>query len=296
MKGVIMKKGDKKSIVLFNNGEVSSIPTPPHCEVGTVVTVSYNRKRIFFFVSLACILLLCFFFLTRFLYFTPAGFLRISYGGQNGTSAAIELTYNRMERITKIRPLTQNTAETATGLSAVNKKIPAAYREVITAFLRSPDIPPQNTVTVVIAQDNLSRAKTVEQNLSLLSSVPSPITAVFELYTIELYRKTLAEIDQDARPVPFMHDGEHGGGGACTGEKSGKESCPHPPVFGSLPLYPIYREVAMKKIILAVIITLAATGIGFAHGHHGNGHGGSAYNCSITGGHYHNGNYYNGHH
>jgi hypothetical protein len=93
--------------------------------------------------------------------------------------------------------------------------------------LRSPDIPPQNAVTVAIAQDNLSRAKTVEQNLSLLSSVSSPITAVFELYTLELYRKTLAETGQDAQPVPFMHDGEHGV--SCTGEKSGEKSCPHPP-------------------------------------------------------------------
>jgi hypothetical protein len=210
MKGVIMKKGDKKSIVLFNNGEFSSIPTPPHCEVGTVVTVSYNKRKIVLFVSFACILLLCFFFLARFLYFTPVGFLRITYGGQDGTKASIELSYNRMERITKIWPLTQNAVEAAAGLSVVNKKIPAAYGEVITAFLRSPDIPPQNTVTVAIAQDNLSRAKTIEQNLSLLSSVPNPITVFFELYTLELYRKTLAETGQDAQPLPFMHDGEHG--------------------------------------------------------------------------------------
>jgi hypothetical protein len=200
MKGVIMKKGDKKSIVLFNNGEFRSIPTPTHCEVGTVVAVSYNRKKMVLFISFACILLLCFFFLARFLYFTPIGFLQISYGGKNET--AIELTYNRMERITKIRPLTQNAVETVAGLSAVNKKIPAAYEELIVAFLCSPDIPPQNTVTVAIAQDNLSRAKMIEQNLSPPSSVPSPVTVAFELYTLELYRKTLSETG---------HDREHGG-------------------------------------------------------------------------------------
>ncbi|MDR1388835.1 MAG: hypothetical protein LBJ31_02535, partial [Treponema sp.] len=137
MKGVIMQKGDKKSIVLFNNGEFSSIPTPPHCEVGTVITVSYNRKKIILFVSLACTLLLCLFLLARFLYFTPAGFLRIAYNGKNESSAAVELTYNRMERIMKIRPLTQNMVEAVARLSAVNKKIPASYEEVITAFLRS---------------------------------------------------------------------------------------------------------------------------------------------------------------
>jgi hypothetical protein len=52
----------------------------------------------------------------------------------------------------------------------------------------------------------------------------------------------------------------------------------------------------MKKIILAALIALAVTGIGFAHGHHGNGHGGPMQNCSINGGHYHNGMYYSGHH
>ncbi|MDR1238503.1 MAG: anti-sigma factor domain-containing protein [Treponema sp.] len=211
MKGVIMKKGDKKSIVLFNNGEFRSIPTPPHCEVGTVVFVSYNRNKIVLFVSSACMLLLCFFFFAQFLYFTPAGFLRVSYGDKNETGAASELTYNRVARVAKIRPLTQNAVDTAAGLSAINKKIPAAYGDVIAAFLRSPDIPPQNTITVAVAQDNLSRAKTIEQNLSLLASVPSPIVVVFELYTLELYRETLPETGQDTQPAPFMHDGEHEG-------------------------------------------------------------------------------------
>jgi hypothetical protein len=53
--------------------------------------------------------------------------------------------------------------------------------------------------------------------------------------------------------------------------------------------------MGMKKILLGVIIALATTGIGFAHGHHGNRHGRSA-QSSINGGHYHNGIYYNGYH
>jgi hypothetical protein len=47
----------------------------------------------------------------------------------------------------------------------------------------------------------------------------------------------------------------------------------------------------MKKIILAAIIALAATGAVFAHGHHG-----PAQNCYINDGHYHDGAYYNGYH
>jgi hypothetical protein len=52
----------------------------------------------------------------------------------------------------------------------------------------------------------------------------------------------------------------------------------------------------MKKVILAMIIVLAAAGVAFAHGHQGNGHHGTVRNCYVNGGHYHNGVYYDGHH
>lgn len=58
MKGVIVQIGNPKSIVLFNNGKISAIPTPLDAHVGMVVTVNLNnRAKIFAIVVVAVILL-----------------------------------------------------------------------------------------------------------------------------------------------------------------------------------------------------------------------------------------------
>jgi hypothetical protein len=44
MKGVVVEIDNAKCIVLFNNGNIGSLPKPPNCEVGMVLTVSFNRK------------------------------------------------------------------------------------------------------------------------------------------------------------------------------------------------------------------------------------------------------------
>ena len=44
MKGVIVQVGSPKSIVLFNNGKISAIPTPAEAHVGMVVTVNLNSR------------------------------------------------------------------------------------------------------------------------------------------------------------------------------------------------------------------------------------------------------------
>jgi hypothetical protein len=46
MKGVVVELDNAKCIVLFNNGNIGSLPKPPHCEVGMVITVNFNRKII----------------------------------------------------------------------------------------------------------------------------------------------------------------------------------------------------------------------------------------------------------
>jgi hypothetical protein len=48
MRGVVVKTEDSSTIVMFNNGKIGRIPTPPGCKRGMVVTVSLNRKFIFF--------------------------------------------------------------------------------------------------------------------------------------------------------------------------------------------------------------------------------------------------------
>lgn len=58
MKGVIVQVGEPKSIVLFNNGKISAIPTPAEAHVGMVVTVNLNSRAKILVVSVAVVLVL----------------------------------------------------------------------------------------------------------------------------------------------------------------------------------------------------------------------------------------------
>jgi len=58
MKGVIVQVGEPKSIVLFNNGKIQAIPTPPDCHVGMVVTVKYSNVLKILIIALAAVLLI----------------------------------------------------------------------------------------------------------------------------------------------------------------------------------------------------------------------------------------------
>ncbi len=58
MKGVIVQIGQPKSIVLFNNGKISAIPTPMDVHVGMVVTVNLNNRVKIIAITLALIVLL----------------------------------------------------------------------------------------------------------------------------------------------------------------------------------------------------------------------------------------------
>lgn len=56
MKGVVVEVRDAHSTVLFNNGKLGAIPTPPGCKVGTVIMLNWNRKR--YIVLIAALLVL----------------------------------------------------------------------------------------------------------------------------------------------------------------------------------------------------------------------------------------------
>jgi hypothetical protein len=58
MKGVIVQVGEPKSIVLFNNGKIGTIPTPEACHVGMVVSVKLNNTPKIIIIILAALLLL----------------------------------------------------------------------------------------------------------------------------------------------------------------------------------------------------------------------------------------------
>jgi hypothetical protein len=57
MKGVVVEIDNAKCIVLFNNGNIGSLPKPPNCEVGMVITVNFNRKIMLLPVAALIVLL-----------------------------------------------------------------------------------------------------------------------------------------------------------------------------------------------------------------------------------------------
>jgi hypothetical protein len=201
LKGIVMQRGDRKSIVLFNNGKIGEIPTPPNCEEGTVITVSYNKRLITLVSLLSCVVVLCAVLVLRSVYYNPVGYVQINYG-----NAAVELAYNSFQRILAIRPLTQQAVEPIALLSLNNTGTEAAYEKIMMSFTRSAS-PARVTVLVRIAQDNLAEAKKLEQSLSLLSSPLAAVsqkelTVTFELYTHELYREVMTTESQSLAIPP----------------------------------------------------------------------------------------------
>jgi hypothetical protein len=57
MKGVVVEIDNAKCIVLFNNGNIGSLPKPPNCEVGMVITVNFNRKIVALPIAVIVVLL-----------------------------------------------------------------------------------------------------------------------------------------------------------------------------------------------------------------------------------------------
>jgi hypothetical protein len=186
-----MQRGEEKSIVLFNNGKIGEIPTPPNCEEGMTITISYNRRFIMLVCFLSCIVLICAVLVIRSVYYNPLGYVQINY-----ENAAVELAYNRFQRILAIRPLSQQAVEPIALLSLNNAGTEAAYQKIMLSFARSSSLS-GITALVRIAQDNLAGAKKLEQSLSPLSSPLAAVsqkelTVTFELYTHELYGKVMA--------------------------------------------------------------------------------------------------------
>jgi hypothetical protein len=57
MKGVVVEIDNAKCIVLFNNGNIGSLPKPPNCEVGMGITVNFNRKMMILPIAALIVLL-----------------------------------------------------------------------------------------------------------------------------------------------------------------------------------------------------------------------------------------------
>jgi hypothetical protein len=214
LKGVVMQMEEGKSIVMFNNGKIGTIPAPAGCQVGTVITVSYRKKSIVLCALLISVVLASAFLFGRFLYVTPVGYIQIIFTAKAGANAAVELAYNRFERILAARPLNTQAVTAAADLAVRNKTIPAVYQDVMKAFMPSPKA--QGAVKVRIAQNDLPHARAIQDRLSLLAetghvTIPEKVTVSFDLYTIELYHEAMTASGQ-YEYIPVTPENHHWNG------------------------------------------------------------------------------------
>ena len=191
MKGVITEINNDKSIVLFNNGKIGTIPTPKNAGIGTTVKVSKNRGGIFVFAALVAAIVIAF-LIAYYIYNKPIGYFNIISG-----NTRIEFTYNHFERIIDSSPLTPPSVEVVAKLSPKNKKID----DVLSSFLNS-----ENDVWVYIADDNLDQAQEIENRLAKLSG---EMPVHFKLCSLELCRKIMEAGNR--KSIMPRHKGRFGG-------------------------------------------------------------------------------------
>jgi hypothetical protein len=192
LKGVIVRVGEKKSVVLFNNGNIRMIPNLSNSQIGMVIDVSDNKQKFIFGALLAFILLVCLPIAAFEAYSVRAGYIQITNGENEQTNASFELTYNYFKRVISFCPLNNLAVPPLAGMELRFKSISGACQSIIETF-GNPQFPgSQHTVVVRIAQDNLLNAKEIEQSLG---AVPDnrELPIKFELYTIALYRRVLEE-------------------------------------------------------------------------------------------------------
>jgi hypothetical protein len=213
MKGVIMQIEGDKAVVLFNNGAFRVIRAPAGYEAGMGISVTSNKKMVVLFALFLCAVCALLFLFVQFFYVTPVGYVQITTGATGATGVALEVSYNRMERIRALRPLNAQSVPIAASLSIVHKPIPHAWGDIIAAFDTAGYL--SGNVEVLIAQDNLANAQGIQADLVSLSESMKkalyPALAVdFSLYTIELYQQAMTG-RTEAEAAPGMGETHHGG-------------------------------------------------------------------------------------
>jgi hypothetical protein len=192
MKGVVVQRGEKKSIVMFNNGNIGRISNPPQCRVGMIVDVRHNRKRILFAV-IAALFFAAVFLCAKFLYFSPVGYLQITYEQGEHLRVAVELAYNRLGRIVDTRPLYTKTFLPIREMDVHGERIDEAYKTVSLTIISALPRDAQTWVDVRIAQDDLEATTEISQCLALLTGEilkhAAYVNVEFKMYTLELYRE-----------------------------------------------------------------------------------------------------------
>lgn len=165
MKGVIWKIEGKKSIVLFQNGDFRSIPTPPDARTGMAVTVAYNKKLLAVFAGLACAVIVAVFSILAPNFF-HAGYIDIIYGRPDERRIIVELVVNRYDRILETRIFTTETAFAASLPTFDHRHLDDGYANTIMAASLYPVAP---EVRVWIAHKNMRKAEEIKTRLLRLT-------------------------------------------------------------------------------------------------------------------------------
>jgi hypothetical protein len=157
-----------------------------------IVDVRHNRTRILF-AAAAALFFAALFLCAKFLYFSPVGYLQITYEQGEHLKVAIELAYNRLGRIVNTRPLYTKTFSPIGEMNVHGERVDEAYRTVSLAIISALPRDEQTWVDVRIAQDDLEATTQISRDLALLSEEifkhAAYVHAEFKLYTLELYRE-----------------------------------------------------------------------------------------------------------
>lgn len=193
MKGVIWKIEDDKSIVLFTNGDFRVMPAPEGAEVGTVVSVSYNRKALYAIAGIICLLLaaVCFGAVSC---FSPVAYIDITYqqkkDGDAETKAVIELAANRWGRVVAARSFSADGTLVVHSLSLKFQKTEAAYAAVVRAGSGLPKHKSKGKarVSVTVAQKDIEKAETLRGLLLRQTPALEAESGLRLDVTIDVYR------------------------------------------------------------------------------------------------------------
>ncbi len=184
MKGVIVEVGAQKTIVLFNNGKLGTIPTRSHFQVGAVVSHT-KKSHISRWVSVAAAMLFVTGSVTA--YAWPVGTVEVS--------ESVALTYNCFKRVIGVSGCHGTTAPLNDALDVQHHSIETAYQRTLVHMDKTGAL--GDTVSIIVAQDSLAGASDMESKLlSLSGDVSNTLNQPFAVHTQVCTRAKYANMSE----------------------------------------------------------------------------------------------------
>jgi hypothetical protein len=194
MKGVICEIKGRDSVALFTDGKFRTVPTPDNAITGTVINV-YWKRGLYIGCLAAVLVVLAGIIAATALYFSPAGFLDITYGSKDDVQVIVELAYNRYERILEVSGFTRDAAQSLKSLAPDSKNLEEGYADVILAAALLPTEKPDKKVSlsVRLSDRDAGRAAGIKERLSSLTgqlekSSGKRLSVTFDFYHLGLQK------------------------------------------------------------------------------------------------------------